>query len=223
MAKVIMPLMSDEARGKMSGLIYNTWRGISTVKSFTSPANPKTSAQMTARARLQSFTAGWKNLTQAQRDAWNTYAETHLKLDWTGKPKRITGQNWYISCNIIIAICGGTAITDPPASAAPEACGALTVAYVAGSPKKVTVDFTDPATVQTNNRYIVYSQNAISAGRKGSKTLARIASVLATDPAGVPAEIINPAVAGKYYLWVGVADKTTGLVSAYQSGSAVVS
>lgn len=59
MAKVTLPLMSAEARGKVGGLIYNTWRGNSTVKIKKAPAQPRTARQLLIRAFATTCSRAW--------------------------------------------------------------------------------------------------------------------------------------------------------------------
>lgn len=136
MAKVLNPLMSNEARGKMNGLVFNTWRGISTVKTFKSPTQPQSAAQLVMRNLMSTFSRKWQALTAAQRTAWNNWAAAHLKTDWTGNPVRITGANAYSGLNINFVRAGGaaTGFDEPPAVVAPVAPD-FTVSLLGGSLK----------------------------------------------------------------------------------------
>lgn len=54
MAKVTMPLLSTEARGKIAdAIVYFPWKGLAVVRQWLKPANPQSTAQMTARAKLK--------------------------------------------------------------------------------------------------------------------------------------------------------------------------
>jgi hypothetical protein len=107
LAKVVNPLHSDEARGKIGGLIFNTSRGIRYVKSATSPSQPRTAAQLNVRSIMTTITREWKALTQVQRDAWATYADANPIPDWTGRPIRLTGANAYCQINSVARLAGG--------------------------------------------------------------------------------------------------------------------
>lgn len=53
MAKVIMPLMSAEASGRLaSAIVYFTWKGINVVRQFTIPGNPRVVDQKIIRQKL---------------------------------------------------------------------------------------------------------------------------------------------------------------------------
>lgn len=127
MAKVVAPLQSAEARGAVSGLIYNTWRGISYAKKFTSPAQPRTARQLSMRSILATLVRAWRNLSPTVRAQWDAYAADHPLIDWTGKPKRITGANMYTALNARLADMDETLITNPPFVAAPNAVAGFAV------------------------------------------------------------------------------------------------
>jgi hypothetical protein len=96
MAKVTNPLNSTEARGRVGGLVYNTWRGLHTVKTHTPPGHQDDPKRQAHKAIVTAAGQRWQTLTQDQRDAWNHFAGTHPDLDWTGKPLRLAGYHWYV-------------------------------------------------------------------------------------------------------------------------------
>lgn len=58
MAKLRAPLFSFGASGKLANsLVYFGWKGLSVVRSYVIPANPKTTNQLTVRARLTACVA----------------------------------------------------------------------------------------------------------------------------------------------------------------------
>jgi len=112
MAKVVGPLHSSEARGSVSSLTYNTWRGISTVKARAGPTTQYSADQVALRAKTALATAAWKAMTDAERSLWNHYADTHPDVDWTGNPQRLSGYNWFVRINVRRQLLG-LAISDP--------------------------------------------------------------------------------------------------------------
>jgi len=101
MAIVLNPLNSSEARGRVGGLVYNTWRGIHTVKTHTAPGHQDDPLRQAAKADVELIASCWRDLTQPQRDAWNHYATQHFNLDWTGRPLRLAGYHWYVRLNVL--------------------------------------------------------------------------------------------------------------------------
>ena len=208
MAKVILPLMSEAARGKFGGSIFNQWRSIQYAKRWASPTNPGTPAQLARRAALTTFTRSWATLTNLQREAWTNWAEQHLRTDWTGKPLRITGQNAYISCNARIAILKGSAITTPPAVSAPVAIDTLVIAQPGATTTAITANWTGPAT--GNESIVFWGEGPISFGREPSRVRAKIISVQSSD-AITPIDLIATTVKARYGVWAEVWDPQTGL------------
>jgi hypothetical protein len=209
-----MPLMSGSARGKVGALIFNTWRSFNVVKAFRSPSQPRTAAQVNARARLTQFSQSWAALTGAQIAAWAQYAIDHLLTDWTGQAKRLTAQNWYIGCNTRSKLVGGAEITDPPASAAPDSGTGVTVTDSGAGAFPISLAWTTP--VAADQHFIVYKQGPISKGRSPTFAHASILEIVAAS-SGTPEELIAAPAAGRYGFWVQIIDETTGLASALEA------
>jgi hypothetical protein len=210
MAKVVSPLMSIEARGKVGGLIFNTWRGLNTVKSFKSPVQPNTALQLAAKARLQTESQAWASLTAAQRTAWNQYAQDHILTDWTGKTKRLSGQNWFIACNCRLLLAGQAAITAPPAVPAPAAVVGFALSYDGAVTHKIQATWTSP--IAAGVKLFIYAVGPLGAGRTPKIERAHIVQTPLSN-VSTPLTIIDNSVAGKYGGWAVAVDIATGLAS----------
>jgi len=114
MAKVTQPLSSSEARGAVGGFVYNTWRGISTVRSRVTPKNEFTTARVALQDLMTEIAGAWKNLTQQQRLAWHDFAAQHVECDWTGVDKHLTAWNWWIRIQARRSFYGLPQTNDPP-------------------------------------------------------------------------------------------------------------
>lgn len=78
MAKLVGPLMSFGARGKLGGsLVYSAWKGIATARQLVTPANPRSAAQVAQRGLLSVIVAAWRSteVSQAVRTGWNKAAQ----------------------------------------------------------------------------------------------------------------------------------------------------
>lgn len=78
MAKLVAPLMSFGARGKLGGsLVYSAWKGIATARQLVTPANPRTAAQVAQRGLLSVIVTAWRSteVSQAVRTGWNKAAQ----------------------------------------------------------------------------------------------------------------------------------------------------
>ncbi len=210
MAKVIMPFMSAAARGKLGPLVANQWRGFNTMKLFRSPTQPNTAAQLAARSRMATFSSAWAALSAVQRAAWQTYAIDHLETDWTGNPKRLTSQNWFVRCNTRINLVGGVQINTPPVATAPAAPSGLVLACAGGAGTAMTITWTTPTSA--NSFMVVYHAGPLSAGRIPRFEQAAILIKPASN-AVHPYTAFAAAVAGRHGFWVQVVDSLTGLAS----------
>lgn len=214
MAKVIGPLHSAEARGRMSGLIFNTWRGIATVKAFCSPAQPRSMSQLRIRSWTTQLVRAWGALEYAKILAWNAYAVNHPETDWTGNPKRLTGLNWYVRCNLRLLWLAETLITDPPAVPAPDppdsflandGVGQTITEWTATDPGEVKIDiwFAGP----TNHGV----QPKIERAHHSTFELGETATVTITG--------LQP---GYYMFFARMIDLATGLASTWVSEGATI-
>jgi len=133
MAKVLDPLHSGEARGRLGGLVYNTSRGNKYVKQFTSPTRRRTAAQMLVRAVLSTCSRAWQLLSTANRTAWAAWAAAHPRVDWTGSSVSWTGSNAYVALTTLLLKHGFSAVDTPPAVAGPASLAVFAAADGIGS------------------------------------------------------------------------------------------
>jgi len=84
----------------------------STMKVYAPAGNPNTPAQQLVRDTFAQTSAGWSNLTEVQRDLWNTEAP-----NWTGTSifgsTKPSGKNLYTGCNVALISAGQPLITVP--------------------------------------------------------------------------------------------------------------
>jgi len=211
LAKVVSPLLSVEARGRMGGLVYGTWHGISTVKAFSSPNQPNSQAQLDARATMSLISVEWQTLTQAQRDAWGTYADANLLPDWTGNPKRLTAMNWFVKCNVQLERMGESHIPSPPAVAAPDSVVGFAVAQATAD---ITAAWTSPVTGAYQLELI--RLGPVSIGMDPKIEHAIFDEFMEPDET-TPFIVQLAAAAGRWRYWCRLADEATGLVSPWVS------
>jgi hypothetical protein len=114
MAKVTQPLGSSEARGRVSGLVYNTWRGLHTVKSHKDPGHESDPKRQAHKAIVQAAGIRWQSLTYPQRASWEAFAKEHPDLDWSGNAKRLSGYHWYVRVQTRLIDVGELYKDDPP-------------------------------------------------------------------------------------------------------------
>lgn len=93
MAKVVGPLFSVDARGKLAdSVVFMGWRGLKTVRMWKKPANPNTAAQQLTRGYFTSSVGRYHDLAAGDQLAF--------KLRASGKP--------YSGFNLFIDLCKTT-------------------------------------------------------------------------------------------------------------------
>jgi len=114
MAKVIMPLMSAEARGKISGIVFQTHRGAAHVRARIRGVNSATELQRKRRANLANIAKKWKSFTQVYRDKWNTFAKNYTYHLTERNFREWTGYEAFLTSNTHRLLFSATSINSPP-------------------------------------------------------------------------------------------------------------
>ena len=79
------------------------------------PTQPRTTAQVAARSRLTTVSAGWRGLTVAQRAAWNAFAGSFSTVNSIGTTVTMTGHQSFVKVNTVLLQTGSATVTMPPA------------------------------------------------------------------------------------------------------------
>ncbi len=183
MGKIKFGSFVVDVRNKVGGQVYSKNRGGAYVKNKVSPAQPRTAAQTTARARLTTFAQGWRSLTQTQIAAWNAAVPAFQKTDVFGDLKTPSGENLYVKLNTNLAQAGQTAITTPPLPNSVVGPVTLTLTGAAGTPALSLAFTVSPIPAATT--WIVQATAQLSAGRNSVNSFFRIvttAAAAATSP-----------------------------------------
>lgn len=77
MARVVGPLQSFEASGKLAGsIVYSRWKGRPYVRQLVTPANPKSAGQVAMRAMMRFLATQWAGLATVDQATWDELAAT---------------------------------------------------------------------------------------------------------------------------------------------------
>jgi len=75
MAITKAPLFGLDASGALAkSIVFSKWRGRTYVRRHTVPANPRSGLQVGIRSVMKFVSQDFTNLTQAQKDSWDTLA-----------------------------------------------------------------------------------------------------------------------------------------------------
>jgi len=130
------------ASGSVGGCTYSRNRYGAYIRNRSVPVNPGSDQQNEVRSFLSVLVAAWTSvLTEAQREAWRTWAANTPQIDSLGQAYTMTGQNAYIKANALQLLIGqtridtapsvfaGAALTTPVAISATDATQVLSVGY----------------------------------------------------------------------------------------------
>lgn len=99
MAKVLYTAFMADMRGKVNGTVFSKNKGGAYARTKVTPTNGRTLAQTLVRQSLASFSAGWRGLTGAQREGWNSGAINFPRTDVFGNVKILSGLQLFVSLN----------------------------------------------------------------------------------------------------------------------------
>jgi len=176
-----------EGRGKSGGTVASRNRAGSYFRNKVTPVNPASVSQVAARDRLAGLSQGWRDLTAAQRDAWNQVVSDFAKTDIFGDLKNPTGFNLYQRLNNNLLVVNQSVISDPPAAGDVEAFTSLSVSAESGT-QSFALTFA-PA-ISTGFSVKVFATAAQSAGKSFVKSEYRLIGVL-TDADTSPVDFLT--------------------------------
>lgn len=174
-----------DGRGKIGGHVASKNRSGAYLRTKVTPVNGQTSAQMTIRNRFTTFAQGWRGLTEAQRDAWNSAVSDYARTNIFGDLHNPTGSALYQRLNNNLSIIGEAAIVLPPLPAAVGEVTAVSLAIAAGA---ATMSLVMGAAVPANTNVKVMATAPLSAGKSFVKSEFRLIDILA-PAAGTPVNL----------------------------------
>lgn len=210
MAKVVGPLHSDQARGRLGDLVFGESHGIGFVRNYTAPIFGTPDPRDAQKARIAAANTAWLSLSQAQHESWSIYAQAHPRLDWTAIPFRISGYNAFVSCFTICLRAGGTPLADPPSSQPPTPLSSLSSSQIGNDISIAWVSTSQPEA----HTYVVhiFRSGPWSLGRVPDFHRSKLVAMpdIATSPF---TDTINQN--GRYGYWARVVDASTGETSCF--------
>lgn len=160
---------ATDGRGKINGHVASKNRSGAYARTKVTPTNPQSSFQLGSRNLFTSLSQGWRSLTQAKRDAWDSVVADFAKTDVFGDLRNPTGKNLYSRLNINLVNVGQSQITDPPLPAGGGSVVAGTATVANGGAKTIAyTDATDGHKIQ------VWATPGVSPGKKFIKNDLRL-------------------------------------------------
>jgi hypothetical protein len=104
-----------EIRGSTAGNTFSRNKSGAYIRSRTVPTNTRSTAQSSSRNLFSQLSQNWKDiLSQAQRDAWSSYAMSIVTKNKLGEPITLTGQLQFIRSNQARLTAGLSLCSDAP-------------------------------------------------------------------------------------------------------------
>lgn len=210
--------MIGVASGRVGGTIFSHNRGGQYVRNGTIPVTVTSDPAQNAKAILAEASAEWRGLTDAQRNAWTNWAQTHQIFNRIGSLITLSGQQAYVQLNARLKHAGASVISEPPIAASPVGPGALTGTYDIGMGNFQIAWTRTPLGASES----LYTNVAVvdSAGINFVRNLLKlvdISAVAATSPLDLQTEIEARfgalQVGHKVVYFCSVLDQNTGLIS----------
>lgn len=160
-----------DGRGKIGGHVASKNRAGSYFRTKVTPVNPSTVDQQNQRNQLAGLSSGWRDLTAAQRSAWNAAVGDYAKTDIFGDLRNPSGFNLYQRLNQNLLGVGIAVISDPPAAGAVDAFTSLSIDAANGTQ---TLTLTFAAAIASGMSVKVFATPALSAGKSFVKSEYRL-------------------------------------------------
>lgn len=181
MAKLKFTAVVADMRGKLNGSVFSKNRGGAFVRTKVTPSNPQSSYQAAVRSILGGLAQGWRSLTQAQRDGWNSAVSNFTGTDIFGDIKTPSGINLYTKLNANLAEAGQAYISTPPL---PQGAASLTDLRATADVSNAEIEVTaGVGNVPADNVLVIRATSQVSPGKKFLKGMHRnIALITSGQP-----------------------------------------
>ena len=130
------------------------------VRQRSMPTQPRTPAQVNQRARLTSQSSAWRGITDAQRAAWNAFAQSFTIVNTLGTAIHLTGAQCFIKVNSVNLLNGDATVDIPPLLPAFIAATVTGLTAVSATPL-ISLQGADPA---AGTKFMIFASPQVSAG-----------------------------------------------------------
>ena len=164
--KFINSIFTPDLSGRQGGSVFSKNKYGGYIKQFTAPSNPRTAYQQNVRAFFAACSREWANLTDAQRNNWDSLAAT-TQIVKKGVSYSLTGFNYFVKLNRNLQdiaepfyqdISRATLIT-------PADLSGSTVSVIT-TPGSEEIMLFIPATLDADTKAIVYATPQLKSSRK---------------------------------------------------------
>ena len=101
MARVTYGSGITELAGSIGGVTYQKNASGNIAKLRSNPTVNPTPLQAGYQQQMAMLVAFWPTLSQTDKDEWNDIAAAHLHTTVWGESKKLSGYQWFLSCNLV--------------------------------------------------------------------------------------------------------------------------
>lgn len=180
MAKVQFGAGIDAITGSIGGWTFHRNRSGNIVRLRGGALKNSTTKQTQAHQKHIKFLQLYQQLTQANKDLWDTFSLTFTKIDRFGQVKTLTGLNWFESINFYRDLLSLSILNSPPTHTLPVDVQDYNL--VVGS-AEIEVNF-DPAFDPADNALLIFSTSFNTRVTTSQRQFMRLTKVLPAGPYG---------------------------------------
>ncbi len=213
--------------GSIGGTVFSRNRGGAYMRNRAVPVDPNTAYQIAVRAVLANQSQAWAALSDAQRQAWESWATQNTVTNALGNQIRLSGHQAFVQINSRLDFVDATTFSVPPITSAPLGLDSISLTSDIGTG---TFEIAFTATPLAADVGLWYNAAIVSsAGIRYVKNLLRFAELTSsaeTSPTDVEAAIAarlgTLSVGQTVHVRAAAFDNLTGLLSFPLSASSVV-
>lgn len=113
MARIKYSALVDNIRGSIAGTTFQNNRYGYTVKTKPQLVNRNTSSQVLQKRDMSVVARAWRNLTEANRTNWDTYAETNPRPTKKNLDAYLSGYNYFLLVNRYRVLASQSIMAEP--------------------------------------------------------------------------------------------------------------
>lgn len=184
--KVRYSVLAD-ASGSLGGLVASHNRGGQYLRARVVPTNPSTGPQVEMRTIFGNLASAWQTLTDAQREAWTTYAINVPITDSMGDPLTLTGQQMYVRNNSARIQAGLARVDDGPVIFSLDSLSPVAIVPSAAADNySVTFEATDAWPDEDDAGLLIYGSRELAPTINFFKGPYRFQGIIAGDAITAP-------------------------------------
>lgn len=177
-----------EMRGKVGGVVWSRNKGGPYLRLRSTPTNPNSSRQQSARNYVGACAAAWSDLlTEAEREQWREWAETNSWKNSLGIDIFLTALDWYTMVNSRLLDAGATMIVAPGDLSAPAPLTTMTITI----PTVTTIAVAFTPVLPTGCRLFAWGSGPLPIGQNPNFKQARLIGYSAAN-ATTPVTLVLP-------------------------------